>query len=672
MKPQKRKSLKKSLLTKMIVYVAIIIVIITQISVKLAVDNIQPLMNNVLARESATYASEIHSWWDGVEQRVNEAAAVIRGIPELSYDDMHAMLLKLTAGDPDSQDIYMAYGNTGKFLDGSGWIPDDSFVFTDRPWYKGAIAAAGEVFSSEPYVDASTGKTCLACSIMIRDGVVLSSDITFDKMQERLDAFESSSDDVKIYIINSNTDDILLSNDSSVVGTVLTGSSDGTVKGLASVYSSLDTSSSASGDRVKIISTDAGKMMYVATAVEGTSWVVASATPYSFVMDPTLSSLAVGLVISVVCLVLLAAFLYFVIRKYLNPVSNVSGKIGDLTGGDFTTDIVPEGNNEITTLSEQLNDYIGRMKGMLTHLTGITSDMSESASQCAEISGGLSESNASQGESIEKLNDYLNGLDKSIEDVARAATELANVSNNLAANSEEVRSLCEDTVKSSESGRNEMRDMTDAVTVLNDTIGELTSIIRMTADTVDEIKGITNTIGDISSQTNLLSLNASIEAARAGEAGRGFAVVATEVGALANQSSGAAAHISTLVETITDNIASINEKADDCLKDMERCLAGVKRSNESFDSIYSDISRATDAIADIADGIGKINDVASNNAAATEEQAATVSQILELSDTIVRDSGKLAEETDNLSEVSEKLSGFSASISDDLKNFKLN
>ena len=185
MKPKKRKSLKKTLLSKIIIYVAIIIVIITQISIKLASDNIQELTNNILARESVTYASEIHNWWSSIEERVGQTSDVMRNLPESSYDDTLAMLLKLTELDPDSQDIYMAYGETGKFLDGSGWIPDDTFVFTDRPWYQGALSAGGKIYTSEPYVDASTGKTCLACAVMIRDNVVLSSDINFDKRLAR-------------------------------------------------------------------------------------------------------------------------------------------------------------------------------------------------------------------------------------------------------------------------------------------------------------------------------------------------------------------------------------------------------------------------------------------------------------------------------------------------------
>ena|GEM_PF-4631338 len=61
MKMKKRTSLKKSLLTKIIIFVAVMIVVITQISIKLAADNIEALTQNILVRESLTYSSEIYS-----------------------------------------------------------------------------------------------------------------------------------------------------------------------------------------------------------------------------------------------------------------------------------------------------------------------------------------------------------------------------------------------------------------------------------------------------------------------------------------------------------------------------------------------------------------------------------------------------------------------------------
>lgn len=664
-KAKKRKSLKRSLLSKIIICVAIIIIVITQLSIKLAVDNIQPLMNNVLARESATYASEIHSWWKGIEQRVSQTADVLKNLPEMSKEDELKMLLEITKTDPDAQDIYIGYGNTGTFLDGSGWTPDASFVFTDRPWYVGALAKKGEIYFSDPYLDASTGKTCLACSVMFRENVVLSCDVVFDKVAEKVAGLKSLSPDAKFFIINKDTKDILISNVDDVAGKKLAEAADPAIKDLAPVFASLKTDVSAGGEKV----VTSGSQMLTATDIEGTSWVVVSAVPSALLSNTILNVMFLTMGIGLVMIIIFSILVYIMISKAINPVTKVTERITDISKGDFTVEIVPEGNNEITTLSESLNEYIGKMRTTFNGLSDISGQMNSRAGECYDISHILSDANNNQGESIDKLNATLSDMNTAIEAVANAATDLADTSSQLSRNAENVKVLCDETLEASSKGRDEMKSMTQNVGTLNETINDLTNLIKDTSKTVEEITGITDTINAISSQTNLLSLNASIEAARAGEMGKGFAVVATEVGALANQSAEATDDIRRLVENITRNISDISRKAETCVNDMEACLTAVSGANDSFEKIYGHVADATDGINEIADGIERINSVASDNAETTKVQASNISDVLELSNLIVSESNKLRSETENITSISENLNQYSDKINSDLSQY---
>ncbi|MGA5655576.1 methyl-accepting chemotaxis protein [Rahnella contaminans] len=107
-------------------------------------------------------------------------------------------------------------------------------------------------------------------------------------------------------------------------------------------------------------------------------------------------------------------------------------------------------------------------------------------------------------------------------------------------------------------------------------------IIGQLGQTSERIGEMVDTIRRISSQTNLLAINATIEAAHAGEQGRGFAVVAGEVRSLADQSRKAAVEIDQLTQSIRDGVMAAIDGMGNCVN---RAGGGVALSRNAGDVI---------------------------------------------------------------------------------------
>ncbi|WP_161568729.1 methyl-accepting chemotaxis protein [Exiguobacterium sp. SH1S21] len=132
---------------------------------------------------------------------------------------------------------------------------------------------------------------------------------------------------------------------------------------------------------------------------------------------------------------------------------------------------------------------------------------------------------------------------------------------------------------------------------LNLSIGEVNHAFKGLAERFQEVRTITGTIQQISSQTNLLSLNASIEAARAGEHGKGFAVVASEIRNLSAQTAQASSQINDIIQLVMQEV-QVTERAID--GSTERLSTQEEQVRKSGTSILSMI-QTTGTVASTVD-----------------------------------------------------------------------
>jgi len=119
---------------------------------------------------------------------------------------------------------------------------------------------------------------------------------------------------------------------------------------------------------------------------------------------------------------------------------------------------------------------------------------------------------------------------------------------------------------------------------------------------MQELVNLVTNISDISSQTNLLGLNAYIEAARAGEAGRGFAVVADEVKQLSAKVGKAVTEIANGMEDMERLVTNdfINKNSEMTVKDESNQMDSVRGQlvtlEEVMRSIQEQVSTAIESL----------------------------------------------------------------------------
>lgn len=180
---------------------------------------------------------------------------------------------------------------------------------------------------------------------------------------------------------------------------------------------------------------------------------------------------------------------------------------------------------------------------------------------------------------------------------------------------------------------------------------------------VQKINEMTQEILSITSQTNLLSLNASIEAARAGEAGKGFAVVADEIRGLADSSAQAANNIQVISALVTDAVEKLAKNAEEMLqfvdeevmKDYDNFVDIVEQYKKDADSVDEILSGVAANTSDISSTMDAMNTGIGDISTAVEENAKGITNVADSAVSLVEAMSEIQTETEHNQQISQKL-----------------
>ncbi len=530
-----------------------------------------------------------------------------------------------------------------------------------------AMISRNGLYDAGIIVSPASGKLILSmyCPVFDTDGTTILGYVgggpLVEKLKEILDKMQNKEDTAKYYMINVQTGMYIFAEDETLIATKIQDDM------LLDIISQIKAGTTIGEARAK---NEQGIQIANFQYIDKQEWAVVSFDNENNIYSTANKNMAILGQICILFVLIISVLAFIMISFSIKPLRYIEESI-----------------IEFSHLKLQKNEKMQSWVGKKSEVGKIATAMDSLYTAMTDIVNTLASCSASLNDMAEKMQDSSNLLIACVSDNSEATAAFAQHTKEIDCAMDMVGQEMVEITKVVSKVENQIKQGNTYSTGLLDKVEQIQQMVNVTLENTNmqigenqqaiekameelqsimRIDAMASQILDITSQTNLLSLNASIEAARAGEAGKGFAVVASEIGNLASSSSKTTTQIQQICNETKNNIAHVQTCFDEVIlflqKDVQMQFTEFATAIKDYGSsitnmqiIISNIAQASDIFVDtvqnIQEQIRKVSDVPDSSNIKNEDildKSRQIKEMVEVMNVIVSRNKENANEIDGV------------------------